>query len=370
MGPGPSSSHTIGPMRITYDFYQRCTKLPADQLAKATGAQGAPVRQPERDGQGARHRARRARRHHRQGAGDRSIRCSSTSWRDKPDQTFPVKLGGKTFNASLKDIIYDAPKGDFPHPNTMTCKLHGGRARCCSSRSTTRSAAASSSGRATSRRRRAQPKYPYATMKELQEHADEEQAHLRAGRDGQRGGGLRQERGRDQRLPRQDLDGDGEHREVGARGAAVRRCPGRSSSRPRPARSTSGPWTTSTSGQRGRRRGRGLRPGRLRGERARPPGRDRADRRLGRRHSGARLRARRGRPQAAAGEDPRGPAGRRGDRLPVQAQRDAGRRRGRLPGGDRRRVRHGRGADRPGARLRPPGRRQRRRVGAASTTSA
>src|SRR5690349_9614044 len=37
VGPGPSSSHTIGPMRITYDFYQRCTKLPPDQLAKATG---------------------------------------------------------------------------------------------------------------------------------------------------------------------------------------------------------------------------------------------------------------------------------------------------------------------------------------------
>ena len=29
VGPGPSSSHAIGPMRITYDFYQRCTKLPA-----------------------------------------------------------------------------------------------------------------------------------------------------------------------------------------------------------------------------------------------------------------------------------------------------------------------------------------------------
>src|SRR5262249_33835562 len=34
VGPGPSSSHTIGPMRITYDFYQRCTKLPADKLAQ------------------------------------------------------------------------------------------------------------------------------------------------------------------------------------------------------------------------------------------------------------------------------------------------------------------------------------------------
>ena len=44
----------------------------------------------------------------------------------KPDQTFPVKLGSATFNASLKDIIYDAPKGDFPHPNTMTCKLMAG----------------------------------------------------------------------------------------------------------------------------------------------------------------------------------------------------------------------------------------------------
>ena len=40
VGPGPSSSHTIGPMRITYDFYQRCTKLPADQLAKGDRAQG------------------------------------------------------------------------------------------------------------------------------------------------------------------------------------------------------------------------------------------------------------------------------------------------------------------------------------------
>jgi L-serine dehydratase len=27
VGPGPSSSHTIGPMRITYDFYQRCTNM-------------------------------------------------------------------------------------------------------------------------------------------------------------------------------------------------------------------------------------------------------------------------------------------------------------------------------------------------------
>ena len=36
VGPGPSSSHTIGPMRITYDFYQRAIKLPQSTLDQAT----------------------------------------------------------------------------------------------------------------------------------------------------------------------------------------------------------------------------------------------------------------------------------------------------------------------------------------------
>ena len=36
MGPGPSSSHTMGPMRITYDFYQRISKLPEADLKRAT----------------------------------------------------------------------------------------------------------------------------------------------------------------------------------------------------------------------------------------------------------------------------------------------------------------------------------------------
>src|SRR6478735_2534424 len=44
----------------------------------------------------------------------------------KPEQTYPVKLGGKTFNLSLADIVYDATKGDFPHPNTMTARLMAG----------------------------------------------------------------------------------------------------------------------------------------------------------------------------------------------------------------------------------------------------
>jgi hypothetical protein len=40
-----------------------------------------------------------------------------------PEQTYPVKLCTKRFNLSLADIICDVTKGDFPHPNTMSCKL-------------------------------------------------------------------------------------------------------------------------------------------------------------------------------------------------------------------------------------------------------
>jgi L-serine dehydratase len=70
VGPGPSSSHTIGPMRITYDFYQRDTKLPADKLAKATKLQ-VNLFGSLSDGQGTRNGAGRARRAGRQRTGNR-----------------------------------------------------------------------------------------------------------------------------------------------------------------------------------------------------------------------------------------------------------------------------------------------------------
>ena len=125
VGPGPSSSHTIGPMRITYDFYQRCTKLPADQLAKASALKVHLFGSLSATGKG--HGTERAALAGIIGKEPATINpLFLDELREKPDQTFPVKLGGSTFKVSLKDIIYDAAKGDFPHPNTMTCKLMGG----------------------------------------------------------------------------------------------------------------------------------------------------------------------------------------------------------------------------------------------------
>ena len=125
VGPGPSSSHTIGPMRITYDFYQRCTKLPADQLAQATAFRVNLFGSLSATGKG--HGTERAALAGILGKEPATIDPAFLDGlRQKPDQVFSVTLGGKKFNASLKDIIYDKTKGDFPHPNTMTCHLLAG----------------------------------------------------------------------------------------------------------------------------------------------------------------------------------------------------------------------------------------------------
>ena len=169
VGPGPSSSHTIGPMRITYDFYQRCTKLPADQLAKVTGLKVHLFGSLSATGKG--HGTERAA---LAGIIGKEPATVEPEFLDglaaKPDQTFPVKIGDKTLTMSLKDIVYDEPKGNFPHPNTMTCKLMGGDT-VLYEQEYTPSVAGSSSGRAISRPRRGSPSIRYSTMQELQAHA-------------------------------------------------------------------------------------------------------------------------------------------------------------------------------------------------------
>jgi L-serine dehydratase len=169
VGPGPSSSHTIGPMRITYDFYNRCTKLPKDQLAKATALRVHLYGSLSATGKG--HGTERAALAGIVGKEPATVDpLFLDDLRDRPDQVFAVKLGDKTFNASLKDIIYDAPKGDFPHPNTMTCKLMAG-SQVLLEQEYYSVGGGFIEWKGYTPPKKDQPKYPYSTMKELQAHA-------------------------------------------------------------------------------------------------------------------------------------------------------------------------------------------------------
>ena len=125
VGPGPSSSHTIGPMRITYDFYQRVLKLPPDQLAQVTALKVNLFGSLSATGKG--HGTERAALAGLAGYEPATIDPAILDdLAANPEKTFPVKLGPKTINVSLKDVIYDATKGDFHHPNTMTVKALAG----------------------------------------------------------------------------------------------------------------------------------------------------------------------------------------------------------------------------------------------------
>ena len=170
VGPGPSSSHTIGPMRITYDFYQRATKLPAEKLAKATALKVHLFGSLSATGKG--HGTERAALAGLVGKEPATVDpLFLDGLRDKPDQVFPVKLGSKSIDVSLKDIIYDATKGDFKHPNTMTVKLLAGNDVLLEQEYySVGGGFIEWKGYVPPKKN--PPKYPFATMKELRAHAD------------------------------------------------------------------------------------------------------------------------------------------------------------------------------------------------------
>ena len=171
VGPGPSSSHTIGPMRITYDFYQRCTKLPADQLAKATALKVNLFGSLSATGKG--HGTERAALAGLVGKEPATVDPAFLdNLRDHPDQTFPVKLGSKTVQVSLKDVTFDATEGDFKHPNTMIVKLMGGEPVLLEQEYYSVGGGFVEWKGYTPPKKNA-PKYPYGTMKELRRHAEQ-----------------------------------------------------------------------------------------------------------------------------------------------------------------------------------------------------
>jgi L-serine dehydratase len=89
----------------------------------------------------------------------------------KPEQAYPLKLGDKTFQLTLADVVYDSPTGDFPHPNTMTCKLMGGDQPVYELEYYSPGGGFYEWKGYTPPKKGA-PKYPYATMTELRQHAE------------------------------------------------------------------------------------------------------------------------------------------------------------------------------------------------------
>ena len=115
MGPGPSSSHTMGVMRCTYDFFQRVSKLPEDQLKRSTALQVNLFGSLSATGKG--HGTERAA---LAGLLGKAPADCPPQFLDgmaaKPEEVHKVTIGPTTFSLTLKNIIYDAARATSRTP--------------------------------------------------------------------------------------------------------------------------------------------------------------------------------------------------------------------------------------------------------------
>lgn len=123
IGPGPSSSHTIGPMKASFDFRQRMTQLPAETLDRASEIHIHLYGSLSATGKGH--------------GTDRAVVAGLLGWQPEttdPDGllallsdetvTYPVELGVKTIEVGPANIHFERkPPFRLPYANTMILRL-------------------------------------------------------------------------------------------------------------------------------------------------------------------------------------------------------------------------------------------------------
>jgi len=124
IGPGPSSSHTIGPMKAGYDFIQTARALPAETLARATGLEVRLFGSLSATGRG--HGTDRAILAGLLGRSPES--CPPEFLEDlarDPLTPRTTELGGARLTLNIENVIFDAIDHGAPFNNTLIIRLFG-----------------------------------------------------------------------------------------------------------------------------------------------------------------------------------------------------------------------------------------------------
>lgn len=127
IGPGPSSSHTIGPMKAGRDFVRLMEELPAGQLSAADRIEIRLFGSLSATGLG--HGTDRA---IMAGLLGQEPETCESEFLDGlslgAGRTYDVRAGDRAIAISSRDIIFDAVHHDFPNSNTMILRLFAGEA--------------------------------------------------------------------------------------------------------------------------------------------------------------------------------------------------------------------------------------------------
>jgi len=124
IGPGPSSSHTIAPMKAGYDFRELARGLPETDRRRADTLDIRLFGSLSATGEG--HGTRRAIMSGLLGFLPDTCQPNVLEEFEKTEQSFQVDLGGFALSCSPDAIIFDAIRHDHPHSNTMLFSLKAG----------------------------------------------------------------------------------------------------------------------------------------------------------------------------------------------------------------------------------------------------
>lgn len=126
VGPGPSSSHTIGPMKAAFDFRQRLAQLPESVLTRANGIQMYLYGSLSATGKGH--------------GTDRAIVAGLLGWQPEttdpdalmnllhdPTVTYPIQVGDQIIAVGGQEIHFERKRYESPYANTLVLTLNDGQ---------------------------------------------------------------------------------------------------------------------------------------------------------------------------------------------------------------------------------------------------
>jgi L-serine dehydratase len=177
IGPGPSSSHTIGPMKAGYDFLQR---IQHQDFPSGSGVKIEIHLYGSLSATGKGHGT------------DRAVIAGVLGWLPEtvdpvaftsllknPEQEYPVQLVNRTVPVTASSVVFQRVKYNSPHPNTVIFKLlidgfciHEEEYYSVGGGFIIRK------GETPSSQEGIVPPYPYSTMKELKAHLSTHQISL------------------------------------------------------------------------------------------------------------------------------------------------------------------------------------------------
>ena len=169
IGPVPSSSHTIGPMKAGYDFMELMRKLPEKDKLKSDSLEIRIFGSLSATGKG--HGTPRAIMSGLLGYLPDTCQADTLEEFRESEKPFELDIDGKILTYHTGDIIFDAIKHDYPHSNTMIFRLKAGE-DIIFERMYFSVGGGFLRWQGWEEPQRGKPAYPYGTMAELKEHLE------------------------------------------------------------------------------------------------------------------------------------------------------------------------------------------------------